>query len=194
MAETTDWREAAGVEYRAKRADALKRLSSAERAEQRAKERREEAERELRELDIGARAFGIDLLLKGDDGGVVVIQTKQPEVGSGTEPPAAEGQSARQIILMALERAYPNGLRASELRKVVERELGREVHYKTPGMTLYRLQEQEIVRRDGYDWSLAEAPPRWVPEPEPDPDDDDIESLVDWHLAQQQEDEMMDRK
>lgn len=146
----SDWRAAAAAEYRARRDELLKKVEAATRAEQRAGEKRAEAERDLGELDIGAKAFGIDVFIHGIDG-PTAIETKNPQTDG-------DGQSARQIILTALEAAYPTPMRAANLKRIIEQELGREVHYKTPGMTLYRLAEQKLVRREGRDWHLVRLP------------------------------------
>ena len=91
----------------------------------------------------GARALGIELepadfVPKGD----ALDSVKQV---SG-EP------TAREIILDALRNAAPEPMKAAELRKVIQDRLGREIHYKTPGMSLYRLAEEGLVHREGHRW------------------------------------------
>jgi hypothetical protein len=196
MSEAVDWRTPATLEYRAKRADLQKRLSAAARAEQRAAERRADLETQLNDLDAGARAFGLETSS--------VPETAAPP--SGGIGAAVEGGSplVREIIMSALEAAYPKGLRAKQLKAIIEQRLGREIHYKTPGMTLYRLETSQDVRREGYDWFLANPPARFVPghdEPHPfvvDPDEQDEQMQhepdpdrePDWDWEQYQEDRM----
>lgn len=144
-----DWRAAARAEYAHKRVELGKRVAAAAKAEEKAKKRREEAEAEMRDLEAGARAFGLTV----DDAASQSVTAPEP---------SADGPSAKQIIVNALTMAYPNGVKAAQLRAIVERELGRPVHYKTAGMTLYRLKDAGEVERDGILWKLAAPPARFV--------------------------------
>lgn len=159
----TDWRDAASAEYRAKRFDAERRLSSAERAVRKAQERFEAARKEIADLDAGARVFDLEL--------IPFSKSPAPQARDDV-PDAGDGPTAREIILEALEAAYPKPLRAGELKKIVEQRLGREIHYKTPGMTLYRLAEAGAVRRDGYSWYLNPPGPDVDHTQAPDQEDD----------------------
>lgn len=60
----------------------------------------------------------------------------------------------KSIILNALAERSP--MKAKELKAVIEAKIGRKVHYKTPGVTLYRLAENDLVRRDFHDWSITD--------------------------------------
>jgi hypothetical protein len=69
----------------------------------------------------------------------------------GTEP------SIRDLVLMHLEKAGSQGEKANVLRRKVEAFLNRQIHYKTIGMSLYRLSKETPprVRREGQTWFLA---------------------------------------
>ncbi|WP_435640724.1 hypothetical protein [Micavibrio aeruginosavorus] len=66
-------------------------------------------------------------------------------------------KTIKEGILEEAEKAYPKPVRASQLRKVLERRRGETLHEKTIGMTLYRLSKQSLVRRDGWDWYFVPA-------------------------------------
>jgi hypothetical protein len=190
---TFDWRAAARDEYREKRADLERKVGAATKAEKRAAERRAELEQELRDLDAGARAFGIDLLVSDGQGGMVAIEVK-----AHAEAPES---NSREIILTALMEAGPQGLRAKKLKSIIERHLGRSIHYKTPGMTLYRLAGEGLVNRTGYDWFITPqgieavvGVPSLFPSQEPSQDGVDHDPEPDWDYEQHMEDQMMDRK
>jgi hypothetical protein len=58
----------------------------------------------------------------------------------------------RGLVLDAVERAYPNCIRASDIQRQLL-DLGYETHEKTVGMTLYRWSLENRVRREGrMDW------------------------------------------
>lgn len=170
-----DWREPASAEYREKRAAALKKLAVAKKAQQKAQERVEEAEREVGDLDAGARAFGLDLAIVSQEGRTV-IEVKRAESDTATESPGAiDEPSTREIILEALEDAYPNPLKARELKMIIEQRLGRPIHYKTPGMTLYRLALHQAVHRAGNNWFWS--PPATQGDPDPKPEDAEMQKF-----------------
>jgi len=60
--------------------------------------------------------------------------------------------TVRGLVLAAVEKAYPNAIRAADIhRQLIDR--GHPVHEKTVGMTLYRWSLENRVRRDGkMDW------------------------------------------
>lgn len=147
MSDAVDWREGARAEYRSKRVELVKRVESQRKAEQRASERRAASERALEDLDAGARAFNL----------LDVSEMPGAEVQAGAKTAPDDGQgSVKHIVLRALAKQHPRPLRAKELRAIIEAELGREVHYKTPGMTLYRLAENRLVQRTGLDWRITD--------------------------------------
>lgn len=168
-----DWREGARAEYREKRAALVKNVASAVKAEARAVQRRTEYEQQLADLDAGARAFGLEVDPAGQP---------SPE----PKPPHDDGQvPVKDIVLRALARQHPLPLRAKALRAIIEAELGRAVHYKTPGMTLYRLAENRLVRREGLDWyatddGILDAGLNYQPShPDDPPEYDPSEMFVD---------------
>ncbi|MBR0866296.1 hypothetical protein JQ614_32225 [Bradyrhizobium diazoefficiens] len=79
-----------------------------------------------------------------------------PTVASTTLTPGAE-PSIRDLILLYLKQAGAKGEKAALLRRKVETFLNRQIHYKTIGMSLYRLSKETppAVRREGQIWFLA---------------------------------------
>ena len=66
--------------------------------------------------------------------------------------PAAKPKTIRDHILEELELAFPASMKAKRLRGKLE-QLGFSVHSKTVGMSLYRLSNEGLVRREGKgDW------------------------------------------
>lgn len=68
------------------------------------------------------------------------------------------GATARDIVLEELRKAGDAGRKAADLRQVITRAIGREIHEKTAGMTLYRLSRDKLVRRVGRTWFIV--PPK----------------------------------
>ncbi len=58
----------------------------------------------------------------------------------------------REILVDQLKIAGEKGAKATALRDYVERVYGLVTHEKTIGMTLYRLSQDKLVRRDGHVW------------------------------------------
>lgn len=67
-------------------------------------------------------------------------------------------QTLRDVILDRLMAAGPEGSKAAPIREFYERTFGKIIHEKTVGMTLYRLQNDGLVRHEGHTWYLA--PPK----------------------------------
>lgn len=63
-------------------------------------------------------------------------------------PPESPG-NVREVVLGYLRHAFPEGAKASEIRKFVENVRKAPLHEKTIGMTLYRLSKDGIVERKG---------------------------------------------
>jgi hypothetical protein len=81
------------------------------------------------------------------------------EGSPGAQTETEQGSSTvREIILEELKKASESGRKAAELRDVVSRALGRAVHEKTAGMTLYRLSQDGLVSRKGHTWFIV--PPK----------------------------------
>ncbi|UGA43110.1 hypothetical protein HU230_0033330 [Bradyrhizobium quebecense] len=81
-----------------------------------------------------------------------------PTVASTTLPAGSE-PSVRDLILHYLRIAGAAGEKAAVLRRRIETFLNRQIHYKTVGMSLYRLSKETppLVRRQGQTWFLSEA-------------------------------------
>jgi hypothetical protein len=65
------------------------------------------------------------------------------------------GTRVRDLVLAELAALGGTGELASVLRARVERKLGRSLHQKTIGMTLYRLSKENLTRRNGRMWFLV---------------------------------------
>jgi hypothetical protein len=78
-----------------------------------------------------------------------------PTVEENEEP--TENHSIKDLVLSRLALGAVAGVRASEIRNFVQQSIGKIIHEKTVGMTLYRLQKEGLVRRDGHIWFLAET-------------------------------------
>lgn len=84
-------------------------------------------------------------------------EPKPPTVASTLLQAEAE-PSVRDLILHYLRIAGAAGEKAAVLRRRVETFLNRQIHYKTIGMSLYRLSKETppMVRREGQTWFLAQ--------------------------------------
>jgi hypothetical protein len=60
------------------------------------------------------------------------------------------------IVLDRLKKAAEKGSKASPMQTYIESTYGKKIHDKTVGMTLYRLQKEGLVRRDGHTWFITE--------------------------------------
>ena len=99
---------------------------------------------EVQDLDAGARAFGIPT--EGPDSIPDDDDSSEPE-NSGRSGPLF-----KDLALDLLKEAYPLPMRANDVKEAIEKKLGRTFHSKTPGMSLYRLSKEGLVRRQGWDW------------------------------------------
>ena len=65
----------------------------------------------------------------------------------------APPQSIADSVLALTEAAYPEPVRAAWLQAEIEKQRGARLHFKTIGMSLYRLSKQGLVERKGQkDW------------------------------------------
>lgn len=82
-----------------------------------------------------------------EDDPSVISEASSPKIGDA--------------ILEYLRMVGKNGARVSELKHHLSSTYGLETHEKTPGMTLYRLSQQEppLVRREGRVWYAASELP-----------------------------------
>ena len=69
-------------------------------------------------------------------------------------PTDSRPKTIKDHVLEAAQQAYPNPIRASALRRLLE-EKGIKVHEKTIGMTLYRLSQRGLLTRMGWDWTFV---------------------------------------
>ena len=74
------------------------------------------------------------------------------------DEPVPEGApTIREMVLVQLAEAGKDGTKAAPIRKFVEDKLGRKLHQKTIGMTLYRLSKDGLARSEGHTWFPVEA-------------------------------------
>jgi hypothetical protein len=71
---------------------------------------------------------------------------------SGEDTHEDSGASIRELTLEYLAAAAPAGLKASEVQALIEGRRKTNLHPKTAGMTLYRLSQDGLVRREGRMW------------------------------------------
>jgi hypothetical protein len=62
------------------------------------------------------------------------------------------GASIRETVLDRLRVATSHGANARSIRQYIERLRGTKLHEKTVGMTLYRLSQEGLARREGRIW------------------------------------------
>jgi hypothetical protein len=147
-----DWRDAARLDYQARRAAAVKRRDQAGARLKRIREKFAEAEAEIDELDRGAKVFGLipDSQLQAD----LVVSDGQRrllmEFKSASSPVSA--RQFKDFTVEALEKHYPRPVKAAEIQQWAEAQLRRGFHWKTAGMTLYRLKKDGTARREGQNW------------------------------------------
>jgi hypothetical protein len=149
-----DWKQAAAREYAERRAEFVRQRDKGLKAIERMKRRLDEIETQLSDLDRGAKAFGLPVpeqhSIFGDQGpeNLLVLTPNMNRVRSAM----AAGRQFKDVALDLLAQAHPRPLKAAEVQEGVERELGREFHWKTAGMTLYRLSKEYKVTRKGQSW------------------------------------------
>jgi hypothetical protein len=142
MSEEGNWRDEAAIE--------LARQYRGELALAKTHEDQERVARAGRLLAL-ERADGILKAAKALGIHLETHPSETPEIAEkAREPNASANMSAREIVLEYL--ADNPGAKSAELKTVIEEHLGREIHYKTPGMTLYRLTQENKVRREGHRW------------------------------------------
>lgn len=61
----------------------------------------------------------------------------------------------REFTLRALKAAYPSSVKARDIKENYENTYGGVLHYKTVGMTLYRLSLEFLVERKGREWKFV---------------------------------------
>ncbi len=108
----------------------------------------------LSELTVSARTLNLPVDWLNEDQGLVVSPSefftvhyshrKMPE-------PLAKPKPFKDRALELLVEAYPEPLKAADIRKQIEAETRTKYHEKTAGMSLYRLSQDDLVRREGKD-------------------------------------------
>lgn len=150
---TSNWKQAAADDLRRQLEECLQEVRDCEKQARVLEERRDQASERVDEIKAAARTLGLNL---------TPFELTPPE-----EPPPARRRgmdgslTAADIILDALSESYPKPRRSGELRLIIQERLGRPIHAKTPGMSLYRLAKAGKVRREGVNWFLQpkrEAP------------------------------------
>lgn len=151
-----DWREAAAAEYAERRAALFRQRDKAAKTLANLERKLRETEEQIAELDRGARVFGLDLPVGSLDIGMFSpeeLNRARPAGLTVNMPPGAgKSRQFKDLALEVLESEYPRPLKAIEVQERVQAELGRTFHWKTAGMTLYRLKNEHAVRRSGQDW------------------------------------------
>jgi hypothetical protein len=138
-----DWKAAAAKEISERRERLMQRGDQLNRVLERADKRFEAVKREIIELERSAKVLGIPF----DD----VAEAVAPRLRRGA--PQERGEKAfKDVALSALAYVFPASLRAKQIQEHVQKELDREFHPKTAGMTLYRLSQDNLVRREEADW------------------------------------------
>lgn len=148
-----DWKEPAAADLRAQLDECLREIKEYDDQARQIAARRDQTSERAEELKSAARTLGINLtpfqLTPPEEAPLI------PSRGQGTSLSAAD------IILEALSENYPKPLRSADFRRIIQERIGRPIHEKTPGMSLYRLSKAGKVRREGVDWFLQpkrEAP------------------------------------
>ena len=119
--------------------------------------RRRETWRDAQSMHSAAKQLNIDLIAVLEE---LYRQANTPAENRPDLIPFEAVQSAipaegtatiREFALAQAKAAFPQPVRASELRKQLEAD-GRPTHEKTVGMTLYRLLREGHLRREGHNW------------------------------------------
>jgi hypothetical protein len=81
---------------------------------------------------------------------------------TGAAPPAATPAvpmpKVRDIVLDQLEIAGSQGTKATPIRDYIEHTYNKDIHWKTVGMTLYRLSKDGLAHRKGQTWFFGPPP------------------------------------
>jgi hypothetical protein len=149
MAQSEDWRVAAAAEYAERRNALMKERNETARLILQAQADLAVLDEEIGELDTSAKVFGLTL----PDNAVQPPKTVGVMTFRDT-PPA----QFKDLALDLLRDASPAPLKAKEIHQAVEARTGRTYHWKTAGMTLYRLSQDGLVKRVGHKWFYVPQP------------------------------------
>jgi hypothetical protein len=111
---------------------------------------------QLRDAVAAGRLFGIEIDVPRE----FLRDQSQPPAPAATQASLFEpsgDMTIREAVLDQLKMAGDKGMKAGPLRRIIENMIGRQLHYKTVGMTLYRLSEKGLVRRIGFVWYATAA-------------------------------------
>ncbi len=142
------WKHAAAKDYREKRTDFLRAREREQARVARAQAKIEEIDGQIADLDRGAKAFGLPVDPASDS----PPPTLKPRALGILRPTAPIALQFKDVALQLLKEAWPDSLTAAEVQDAAQRLLGREFHWKTAGMTLYRLKLDGRVFRQGQQW------------------------------------------
>lgn len=98
-------------------------------------------EARLSEIQVARRALGIELAVETPSG-LFVLDLDQP----------IKAKAFKDTVLELLKGAYPAPMKAADVQAQAEARIGSKFHPKTSGMTLYRLAQDGLVRREGHKW------------------------------------------
>lgn len=100
----------------------------------------------LQDCAAAGRLFGVPIELPPD---LIVVKRPSPSLHL-LGPRNAPDQTIRDMVLKQLEGAGEKGIKAQAIQRTIEGTLGRKLHYKTVGMTLYRLSVKGEAHRGGH--------------------------------------------
>lgn len=103
----------------------------------------------LAALHAAGRPYG-ETATRDEDAGSPVTEDDSLHIQSDDE--AAENGSVRELTLEQLKQAGVQGITAAAIRNHIETVRSTQLHYKTVGMTLYRLTQDGLARREGRTW------------------------------------------
>lgn len=109
--------------------------------------RREGHERNQHQTYITYRGALRNALIK-------LLETQRQRLAAAVQDDSAtkDRPAISEIVLERLLAAGDVGSKAADIREFIEKTYDIEIHEKTAGMTLYRLQVQGKVRREGHTW------------------------------------------
>jgi hypothetical protein len=108
---------------------------------------------------VGQGAFNAALQAGGRDPKTHLAKKNEQSPPALTSGPEKLDGSVRDMVLHLLKEAGAKGIAATAIRKEIETSRGAELHYKTVGMTLYRLSQDKLARREGRTWFATTANP-----------------------------------
>lgn len=142
----TDWRKHAVEEYLATRAALVRRWESLAAQHEAIAADMSDISQRVSAMDEAARIFNLEEGL---------VDHPLPEQ-TLFEDDRDDQPKFKDLALALLEEVFPRGLKAAQVRAHIEHRLSRKFHEKTAGMTLYRLSQEGLTKREGHTWY-------WVP-------------------------------